>query len=293
MNSQHYIFSALSISIALTFSLAGCSLFTEQRARLAGGDEVVAELGQHRLYRSEIDAVTATANDTDDSTALADAYIRQWATDLLFYEKAHAREDKQIEQLVDDYRRSLYIHRFEEKLIERRMPKSVEADSITAFYEDNSDLFILHEDILKGVLMIVPNSAPHPEKVKKWMENPDENIELIEKYAYQYASGYQLFTNEWIGGNQILIRMPASDADFSKKLRAGNYLEIRDSTSISMLRITDKHLVGEVMPLDYAEPRIRAAILQKRQVNFLQHYRDALYEEARNGQLKTHGHEHP
>ena len=274
--------------ILLALSLASCTLFTEQRARLTGSDEVVAELGSYKLFRSELEDVTNLAKDNEDSARMADAYIRQWATDLLFYEKANAREDKAIETLVEDYRRSLYLHRYEEKLIERRMPKNVKRDSIKAFYEANKDLFTLHEDILKGVLMIVPTTAPHPEKVKKWLEKPEENLEHIEKYAYQHASGYQLFTNEWVSGNQLLIRMPSDEAGFSQKLRSNDYIEMRDSTSIYMLRLTDKHFVGETMPLDYAEPQIRAAILQKRQVDFIRSYRDALYEDALDGKLKIY-----
>ena len=42
------------------------------------------------------------------------------------------------------------------------------------------------------------------------------------------------------------------------------------------------------MPLDYAEPQIRAAILQKRQVDFIRSYRDALYEDALDGKLKIY-----
>ena len=274
------------LCIFLVLSLASCARFTEHRARLTGGDELVAELGQHKMYRSELEAFTATAVDNEDSARMADAYIRQWATDILFYEKAHAREDKQVEALVDDYRRSLYVHRYEEKLLERKMPKNVKKDSIRAFYEANPDLFLLREDILKGVLMIVPVGAPHTERVKKWLQKPDENIAHIEKYAYQYASGYQLFTREWVSGNQILMRMPITEANFAQKLKSNDYIEMSDSAAVYMLEITDKHFVGETMPLDYAEPQIRAAILQKRQVDFIRDYRDGLYEDALDVKLK-------
>ena len=279
--------------ILLAFSLVGCARFTQQRAQLTGSDEVVAELGQHKMFRSELEDVTNLAESNEDSAKMADAYIRQWATDILFYEKAHAREDKAIEALVDDYRRSLYLHRYEEKLINRKMPKNVHPDSVRAFYEANKDLYLLHEDILKGVLMIVPMGAPHSDKVKKWLQKPEENIEHIEKYAYQYATGYQLFTSDWISGNQIMIRMPSTEGNLSQKMHNTNYIEMRDSAAIYMLQITDKHFVGEPMPLDYAEPQIRAAILQKRQVDFIRRYRESLYEEALDGKLKISRAEEP
>ena len=277
----------------MALNFLSCARFAQHRAQLTGSDEVVAELGTYKMFRSELEDVTNMAENNEDSAKMADAYIRQWATDILFYEKAHAREDKDIESLVEDYRRSLYLHRYEEKLLERKMPKDVKKDSVLAFYEANKDMYLLHEDILKGVLMIVPTSAPQPDKLRKWLQKPEENIEHIEKYAYQNASGYQLFTREWVSGNQIMIRMPFEEANLSQKMRNSNFIELRDSASIYMLQITDKHFVGEPMPLDYAEPQIRAAILQKRQVDFIRHYREALYEDALDGKLKIHKAEKP
>lgn len=252
---------------------------------------MVAELGPHKMFRTELEGVTNLAVDNEDSARMADAYIRQWATDILFYEKARAREDAELEALVDDYRRSLYVHRYEEKLLERKMPQYVSDGNVRSFYEANKDLYLLHEDIIKGVLMIVPQDAPHTEKVKKWLQSPEENIEHIEKYAYHYASGYQLFTREWVSGNRILARMPVTEANFSRRVKNNDYIELRDSTAIYMLQITDIHLVGEPMPLDYAEPQIRAAILQKRQVDFIRNYRDELYEDALDRKLKIKKHE--
>lgn len=271
--------------------MMACTRFHEQRLRMTGGDEVVAELGAHKLFRTELEGVTNLAVDNEDSARMADAYIRQWATDILFYEKARAREDAELETLVEDYRRSLYVHRYEERLLERKMPQYVSDGNVRAFYEANKDLYLLHEDILKGVLMIVPQDAPHTERVKKWMQDPDDNIEQIEKYAYHYATGYQLFTREWISGNQIIMRMPITEPNFAQKIKNNDYLELRDSTAIYMLRITDKHFVGEPMPIDYAEPQIRAAILQKRQVDFIRNYRDELYEDALERKLKINKHE--
>ena len=60
---------------------------------------MVAELGTHKMFRSELEAVTNLAVDNEDSVRMADAYIRQWATDILFYDKAHAHEDPELEVL--------------------------------------------------------------------------------------------------------------------------------------------------------------------------------------------------
>ena len=277
----------LCIVILLACSLTACRYFTGHR-----DENVVAEIGQQKLYRSDLEAITSTALDSAEAERLADAYIRQWATDILFYDKARAAADPQVEAMVDQYRRSLYLHRYEQQLVDRRMSKTVPQDSIQAYYDANIDFYRLHEDILKGVLMIVPQGAPHVDKVKKWLQDPTENIEHIEKYAYQNASGYQLFTDNWTSSNQVMMRMPFEQTNLSKLMRSNDFIEMEDSIGTYMLYITDKRFVGDPMPLEYAEPMIRAAILQRRQVDFLRRQRETLYENAeRMGKLKIHDYE--
>lgn len=276
----------LHIVILLALSLTACNYFSGHR-----DENVVAEIGPNRLYRSELEAITSTAMDSADAKQLADAYIRQWATDILFYEKARAAADPQVEAMVDNYRRSLYLHRYEQQLVDRRMSKVVPQDSIRAYYDANIDYYRLHEDILKGVLIILPQGAPHPDKVRKWLQDPTDNIEHIEKYAYQNASGYQLFTDTWTSSNQVMMRMPFEQSNLSQRMRNSDFIEMEDSIGMYMLYITDKRFVGDPMPIEYATPMIQSVILQKREVEFLRRQREALYENALGRKLKIHEYE--
>lgn len=267
--------------LLLACSLSACDRFTERR-----DENVVAELGVHKLYKSNLEVVAAT--DSADVANLEEAYIRQWATDLLVCEKAQATVDPEIEAQVEAYRRSLYLHRYEQQLIQNRMSRVVTPEAVQSYYDANIAFYHLHEDILKGVLIVLPKGAPHPENVNKWLQNLEENIEQLEKYAYQYASGYQLFTDEWTSGNQVMMRMPSTDANFSQRMRTSDLIEMEDSVAMYKLFISDKRFVGDPMPIEYATPLIKAAILQKRQVDFLKAQRDELYEDALSGKLKIY-----
>ena len=118
-----------------------------------------------------------------------------------------------------------------------------------------------------------------PELKKRLTDLTDEeNLEYIEKYAYQYASGYELFTEQWRTGNQILIRMPTNN--WQKTLAAGKQYAEQDSTSLYLLQVTDCRSAGEPMPVDYAREAIDKIILSQRRVAFLQQQRKQLYDEA-------------
>ena len=255
--------------------VCGCS-FVGKRS-----NGVVAEYDGQTITLSEIQQLTAGLS-TEDSARVAESYIRQWATDLLEYNEAKDVANKNIERLVEDYRHSLYIHDYEERLIAQRMPKHVEDTLVAQFYETHTQHFVLRETILRGVLLVVPNGAPKMDKLKQWLQQPTDetNIESIEKYAYQYATGYELFVDEWKTANQILMRMPFKEDDFHKQLSHKKQIELQDSISTYLLQVTDLHAAGETMPLDYATPEIEKILLNQRQVEFIQHERTALYEKA-------------
>ena len=277
--SRLYILVA---GIALTVVLSGCNLF--QRDVKEGA---VVQLGNNYLYKADIDAVTQRATTPEDSARYAEAFIRHWATDLLQYQEGKNHSTSEIEALVEDYRRSLYVAEYERYVVEKRMPKAVSDAEADTFFVHHTDRFILQENILQGALLVIPQDAPSQPELKNRLTDlsNEENLEYIEKYAYQYASGYELFNEQWRTGNQILVRMPTNN--WQKALAPGKLFAEQDSTSLYLLQVTDCRLAGEPMPADYAREAIEKIILAKRRVEFLQQQRKQLYDDAvRFGKVK-------
>ncbi len=255
--------------------LSGCNLL--QRDAKEGA---VVQVGNNYLYAEDLAAVTQRATTPEDSARYAEAFIRRWATDILLYQEGKSHSTPEIEALVEDYRRSLYVAEYERYVVDKRMPKTVSDAEADTFYVHNTDRFILQEIILRGALLVIPRDAPLQPELKKRLTDltDEENLEYIEKYAYQYASGYELFTEQWRTGNQILMRMPTNK--WQKTLAAGKQYAEQDSTSLYLLQVTDCRLAGEPMPVDYAREAIDKIILSQRRVAFLQQQRKQLYDEA-------------
>ena len=129
------------------------------------------------------------------------------------------------------------------------------------------------------------------DELKRQMAKPfdDENLEQIEKYAYNNATGYELFLEEWKNSRQILLRMPISDANLQKQLNQKRQLVVEDSINTYLLQVTDVHMKGAEMPLDYARGEIEQLLLNERRVEFLEQEREKLYEKAiQQGKLKRY-----
>lgn len=273
------------ILTTLVCVLYGCSLFEQKRH-----SGVVAEYKGKTLTYEEVQRQTIGMS-TEDSARVAEQYIYQWAINLLEYDVAKDKPNKDIERMVEDYRRSLYIHEYEQYLIAQRMSKEVEDTIIKEFYDLHSHHFVLREAIVKGVLLVVPNGAPNMDLLRKNIQHPEEeeNIEWIEKFAYQYAAGYELFLDDWKTVSQIILRMPFEKDDLNKQLKATRQIELQDSINTYLLQVTDLYQANQPMPIEYARPEIEKIMLAQRQVNFIQQERIGLYEKAiKEGILKRY-----
>lgn len=264
----------------------------------------VAELNGHYLYRSTLDEL-CLGLDSIDSARVTDRFIRQWAQDILIFDNATAHKNERIEQMVADYRTTLYAQAYEERLVDLSMPKEVADSAVQAIYEQMPNRFMLDESIMKGVLVVVPKDAPNVPKLRQWLQKVGaERIEEviksgkndrktkigkgkaanvldeIEKYVYQNASGYELFTDTWMTTTEMIRHMPIERAELESKLKYSNRIEVANDEKSYILQITDKHMRGEAMPIDYARPQIEKIVLNARQVEFLQAERERMYQEA-------------
>ena len=258
--------------IAAGLLLGSCTALEKQQKVGAA-----VEVNGQYLYRSTLDSLTVGLS-SEDSLRMVQQYISQWTKDVLEYDKAKARTKSDLEKLVEEYRRALYVQAYEQQLIERHMPKAVPDSVVTQVYEQMPNRFLLDESIVKGILVVVPKDARDIAKLRGWMAK--EKLDEIEKYAYQNASGYELFADKWLTTTDLLAHMPAERAEMENMLKAKNQIEVTDSLKTYVLQVTEKHLRGEQMPMEYARPEIEKIVLYERQVDFLNKEREKLYNEA-------------
>ena len=273
--------------------LGGCAAY-EKKAQSGAAVEVNGVY----LYRSDLDALTLGMS-PEDSLRVVQQYISQWAKDALMYEsavsqkskvesqksKVESRQNTDIERMVEEYRRTLYVQAYEEYLVERKMPKTVPDSVVMQVYEQMPERFILDESIVRGMLVVVPNEAKDMAKLRGWMSKG--MLDEIEKYAYKSANGYELFADRWMTTTTLMSQIPAERSELEAMLKNKNQIEVSDSVKTYLLQVTEKHLRGERMPMDYARPEIEKIVLNARRVEFLNKERERLYNEAiQSGELK-------
>ena len=235
------------------------------------------------LYADELQQVIPpNVNDTD-STEIAQGYIRKWVTDVLMYENAkrNVTNKAEIDELVESYRKSLTIHQYQQKIIEKRLPKDPEEGDLKAFYEQFSEQLVLKENIIKGLLLIVPKTAPKLANVRSWVQSANtKSLESIEKYSIQNAVSYDYFGDKWLSLSDVLKKIPLKISDPSKFVASSRFVETSDSTQHYFLRIQSYRTTGQVEPYEMAKDKISNILLNKQKADFILKFENEIYDDA-------------
>ena len=213
--------------IFLFGSLIGCDNKSPDQTRIP-----LLEVEGKFLYLDQVQAIIPPNITGPDSVQIADSYIRKLVTDVLLYENAkrNVTDKAAIERLLDDYRKSLIIHQYQQNLLQQRLPDQPSDEEMLRFYTDFSDQFVLRENIVKGILLVLPKGAPRLNDVRRWVQSGDtKSLEQIEKYSLQHGLSYDYFADRWVSTSEILKKMPVQQEQLSNSIGTGRYYEVSDS----------------------------------------------------------------
>ena len=252
-----------------------------------GGDvkrTPVLEVEGKFLYQDEIDQIIPATASLIDSADIAERYIKKWVTDVLVYENAKRNINKlnDIEKRVEEYRKSLIINEYEQALIKERLSGVVTEDEMKKFYETYKSQLISQENLIKGLLLIVPKNAPQIDKVREWVRlSNTKSLENIEKYSLKNAISYDYFMNNWTSFGEILKKAPFRIEDSGVFVRSTSFAETSDSTKMYLLRIVSSIPTGQTEPYDLAKKKISSVLLNKKKSDFIIQFENDIYKDAK------------
>jgi hypothetical protein len=220
----------------------------------------------------------------DDSVAIAEDFIGRWIRNKLMLRQAEMNltaSEKDVDQLLDEYRTSLLVHMYQQKMLEQKHSPLITSREIEAYYNDMKDNFNLQENIIKGVFIKVPKTAPNQSDLRQWYRSlTGEFLISLEAYSFQYARSYEQFLEHWIPFSRINTFLPEPVVNEDRFLRWSRHYETQDSLYNYYLAVHDYKLTGNTAPLEFVEERIKAILLNKKRIEFIQQLGIDLYEEA-------------
>ena len=257
----------------------GCTLINRNNH-----EEPVARVFEQYLYPSDLDDAIPDGTNSQDSMILAKRYIDTWVKDQLMLHRAEqslTEEQKDFEKQIAEYHRSLLIYSYRQKLLQQKLDTLVTSDEIQVYYEENTNNFMLGQDVIKGTFIKVPLSSPRLEELRGWSRaNGEDDLDQMEKYCISYAEKYSDFNNTWIYFSSIKPQLPMTISQPSRYLRYNRNIETTDSLHRYFLHVSDHIPEGEVAPLEMVSDDISSIILNKRKIEFFQDLEQRVYSDG-------------
>ncbi len=276
----------LLIVVFVVFVTASCTRNTADTKRTP-----LLEVEGKFLYLDQVQDIIPPNVNKKDSVEIAESFIKKWVTDVLLYENAkrNVTNKAEIDKLLEEYRKSLTIQQYQQKLIEQRLPKEPSEDEMRAFYDQYSGQFVLNENLIKGMLLIVPSKAAKLANVRSWVQSGNtKSLENIEKYSIQNAISFDYFGNKWTPFSEILRKMPVQIEDPAAFVASHRFYEVSDSTRYYFLRIEAYKKTGDTEPFEIAKLKISNLILNKLKAEFITDFENELYKDAVDNEIITY-----
>ena len=253
-------------------------------------DEVVAEVGTEKLYRSDLDAVIPRGTSPEDSTRLAVQYINTWASDLIYVsiaEQQLSKADRDVSAELEDYRKSLLKYRYEQLYVNERLDTAVSDENIQAYYEKHQDKFVLGRPLVKARYLRIHTDSPGLEPIRKKMGSSEvDDLVEADSLAFSAAMRFAAWNNEWIDV-AVLAREFGMSYESMLGLMKDGWIRQDDTLGVTSLAyVSEMMKKGELAPVEYSAPQIRDMILSARKQNLITVLEQDLLDEAReNGQF--------
>jgi hypothetical protein len=260
-------------------TIVGCSSNGDSMA-----DEPLVKINETVLTKGMLSNAVPNSLSKDDSVIFAQDYINRWIRSELLLGKAELNltpDEKDVAALMEEYRRSLLIHQYQQKMLEQKYSPLITGSEIRKYFKDMEDNFKLSEPIIKGIFVIVPQSAPNIDDLKKWYRSDDsEDIVKLEAYCFQNAKKYEVFLDHWLTFEELNKHLPESINRTERFIKNNTYHHSTDSLNQYFLSIREYKLSNEVAPLEFVESKIKAILLNKKRLEFIKQLESDLYEEA-------------
>lgn len=278
--------------LTLVVSAVSCNFWNGivNSARGLLGEDLVARVGDHKLYRSDLEGYIPKGISYEDSLSIARQYISSWASDCIILDAAQRQlspADRNVDKELADYKTSLLKFRYEQLYINERLDTTVSREQMEKYYNDNIEKFRLDLPILRAKFMNISESSPNLDEIRKKMaSSKDEDVLEADSLAARFALKFVDYSDSWVDAFTLAREF---GTDYSSLISSINKSFVESPDGFGNLRIAyilDLRRAGQIAPLEYCEPRIREILLNERKhrlVSTLE--RDLLMEASEKGQF--------
>ncbi|GAB4280823.1 MAG: hypothetical protein Kow0068_05160 [Marinilabiliales bacterium] len=248
-------------------------------------DQQIARVNMEVLHKSDLDNIYHNKYNFGDSLEFCKQIIDDWINRQLLYQNAVrelGEDNKTIDSMVDEYRKSLYIYFYQDKYINENIDTNINQDDFNVYYKIFAKDFPLNFNAVKAIYVKVKRNLPENYKVWNWykLNNPDDKKKLMEYCTNNNGCEFRDFSNQWINFDSLLVLIPQTIKDQETFLKYNNIITQSDSTFLYFVNILDYRLKNDTTPLVFIKDKLKKIIINKRKEQLVNKLSMDLYQNA-------------
>ena len=252
----------------------------------SSSDKIIAEVYDYKLfYEDLLDNLPPYVTDTNSYIS---NFIDNWVSEKVLLNQALINisdNSEEMENKISNYRNSLLIYEYQQRLIDQNFDTSIVNDEIIKYYDDNINMFRLDQDIFKGRYIIIDKNAPNLKSLYKlFRSNDDSDIDEMISYCMMYASEYYVNDSSWSTYNSIKQKFPRSVSPVSIFYSKRKYDVFEEDNFIYLLSIKDYKFKGNISPFSVEKQKIKSLIINRNKMKYLEMIENELIQ---NGKLSN------
>lgn len=255
--------------LALTWLLQSCDFFKETDDRKA-----IARVNDTYLYEEDIQSLLKEGMSSQDSAVVVTNFINRWATEQLLVSgaKRNLTEAKQeaFNKLAMEYKNNLYSKAYLEALVAKNIDTVVSIEEMEAYYNDNKQVFVLNEDLIKlRYINIDENRLDLKDVETKFKRFNETDKKELDSISIQFKS-FSLKDSVWVKADQVVDKIPPiTSENRNELLKKSNFIQLKDSLGLYLVHINDVLLRNSTAPLEYVKPTIDKIVINKRKLELI------------------------
>lgn len=242
------------------------------------------------LYEDEIALAVPEGFSKEDSARYAENYIEKWIRQKIMYKQAKLNldENEELQTKIKNYEEKLYIHTYEQKLINQKLTDEVSDNEVYDYYQRHKEGLLLKDKIIKAYFVQISNEVSNKDKVLSWMRsNTSYSADELKDYSYQFATRF-FFGEEWIKLYSLKAELPRNE-EVANASFSSVPVSFSDSSFTYYVKIIEEMQAGEIAPLPYVHNTIKEILLQQKRKAMILSIRNELYDEAiRSNKIKIY-----
>ncbi|MBR4233577.1 MAG: hypothetical protein IKR96_03465 [Bacteroidales bacterium] len=266
--------------ILVLASLSGCKFFGD----VLHNEPLAAKVGSHELTMAALRDAVPDGLTPEDSAAFAERYINSWARDMLLMDRAEkslSAEEKDVSAQLEDYRRTLLNHRYEQKYIAEHLDSLVTREEIEDYYAANREKFRLQNPVVKAYYFNISPRSKELQTILSGMTSTKEAKRAEADTLMRTASmRFVDYSANWVDA-YVLAREFNTDVVTLLSSRKKEWIRLPDGLGHDNVAFLIDYVPdGSYAPVDYCTKRIEEIILSARKHALSAEFETKLIEEA-------------